>query len=53
MSVGKRESESNITYNIKAVGNNIKWEKGEGEGNFGKGYQDLKIWGCVGNFIHP
>ena len=29
-------------YNIKAVGKNIKWAKGEGDGIFGK---KIKKWG--------
>ena len=57
----KRLRGSNIICSIILrlwPGKNIKWGKGEGDGNFGEENQDLIKWGCeeikvVGNFIHP
>ena len=37
-----------LFYNIKAVGKNIKLEKGEGDGSFGKENQDfIWVWGRI------
>ena len=42
--VEKMERGSNIylPYNIEAVGENIKWGRGDEDGNFGEENQDLK-----------
>ena len=34
-----------LSYNNKAVGKNIKWGRGEGDGNFGEENVDFKTWG--------
>ena len=52
----KRERKQyHLSYNIQAVGKNIKCE---GDENLGEANQDLKNWDgkeyqAVGNFIHP
>ena len=50
--------ECHLPYIVEAV-RNIKWGKGEWDGNFGEENQDLKKnrgreeYQVVGNFIHP
>ena len=45
-------------FKIKAVGKNIRWGRGEGDGNFGKKFTIEKNGGgeeyqVAGNFIFP
>ena len=49
------EKREHYHYNIEAVGKNIKWEKGGGDGQFGAENQVLKKWdeGVGWHFIHP
>ena len=50
---------NNIIFrNSEAIGKNIKWWKGDGDGNFAEENKDLKYRGweeyqVVGNFVHP
>ena len=47
----KRKGEQfHPTFNIKAVGNNIKWGRVEGDGNYGEDNQDFKSMGVVKDF---
>ena len=46
------------SFDIKAVGKNIEWGRGEGDGHFGEKAKILKKdsgeeYQVVGNFIHP
>ena len=49
-----KEKQYHLPYNIKADGKNIKWERGERDGNFG---EEKKFGGkkyeVVGNFVNP
>ena len=36
----ERGKQYNLLYNIDAIGKNIKWGKGEGDGNFGEENKD-------------
>ena len=38
----RKGKQYHLSYNIWAFGKNIKWEKREGDGNFGEENQDLK-----------
>ena len=47
-----------LPFNVKAVGKNIKWGRGEVDGNLGekikiKNKRDGEEYQVVGHFIHP
>ena len=48
-----------ISYNIKAVGKNIKWGRGKGDGTFGEDLTKILKMGVgeeyqvIGNFLQP
>ena len=52
-----KEKAYHLPYNVKAVGKNIKWGRGKGDGNFGEENQDYKNgdgeeYQVECNFIH-
>ena len=53
-----KEKQYHLPFNIKALGKNIQWGKGESDRNFEEENQDLRNgdeqeYQVVGNFIHP
>ena len=53
-----KEKQYHLPYNIKTVGENIKWKEGKGMEILGKKIKVLKNGGgeeyqVVGNFLHP
>ena len=55
MSVGKKgkRKQYHLPYNIKAVGKNFKWGRGEGNGNFGKKMEMWKNIKLLGTLYTP
>ena len=54
----RKGKQYHLSYNIKAVCKNIKWERGEGDEHFEKDNIDFKNgvgeeYQVEGNFIHP
>ena len=47
----KKGKQYHLFYDFEAVGKNIKWGRGVGDGNVGEEIQNLKK--ILGNFIHP